>query len=81
MIELGSYVHRVAMAPLAVKGSDVNVAAPLLLDLLHRRVDAGLINPTRGYPEDRAYWIYTARPLRGSGYFLPQAYMASQIAM
>jgi len=42
-IEYGTYVARVKTAPLAEKGSDVNVAAHLLLDVLRGAVDGALI--------------------------------------
>ncbi len=108
VIELGSYVHRVAMAPLAVKGrggrpvistaawpvmvqdaqdqpvpdarfmvsvarreekgSDVNVAAHMLLDLLHRRVDAVVVVSN---DSDLAYPIAEARELVPAGLINP----------
>lgn len=108
VIEMGTYVNRVATAPLAVKdrrgrpvlitsnwpimvqdageqpvpdarfmvsvarreekGSDVNVAAHLLLDLLHRRIDAAVVISN---DSDLAFPVTQARDLTPVGLVNP----------
>lgn len=116
-IEFGTYVNRVATAPLAIKGnqgrpivktsdwpvmiqdsteqpitnarfmvsvarreekgSDVNVASHLLLDLLHRRIDAAVVVSN---DSDLAYPIAQARDVIPVGLINPtKSYLAGSL--